>query len=202
MPSKRTALLAALTLVIAAAIGFVSWRATEAPHAVEGSGTALVGGPFELTNQDGKRVTDADFRGRYMLVFFGYTYCPDVCPTTLQLMTQALEKLGPRAANIQPVFITIDPERDTPEVMKSYVSNFGAGLVGLTGSSEDIAKVARAYRVYFQKAQGGDAKTYLMDHSSIIYLMGPDGRFVKHFTYTTDVDKLATEISAAAGSSS
>ena len=201
MPSARSAIFASLAFVLALTLGLYAWHTAVMPHQPVASGTALVGGPFELTNQDGKRVTDQDFRGRYMLVFFGYTYCPDVCPTTLQMMTEALDKLGAQAANIQPIFISIDPERDTPATLKAYVGNFSPRLVGLTGSAEDIAKVARAYRVAYSKLDSTDPKAYLMDHSSIIYLMGPDGGFVKHFTYTTDVDKLAKELSTAAAGS-
>ena len=202
MPSKRAAIFAAIVLAITLALGIAAWRVGLAPRGLAGSGVALIGGPFELTNQDGKRVTDQDFRGRYMLVFFGYTYCPDVCPTTLQLMSQALDKLGSQGAGIQPVFISIDPERDTPETLKAYVANFSPRLIGLTGSAGDIAKVARAYRVAYSKVENGGPKAYLMDHSSIIYMMGPDGAFVKHFTYTTDVDGLAKDIAAAASASS
>jgi protein SCO1/2 len=146
-------------------------------------------------NQDGKRVTEKDFLGNYMLVFFGYTYCPDVCPTELQVMTAALDQLGPEASRIQPVFVSIDPARDTPEVLKAYVANFGPRLMGLTGTAEEVAAIAKAYRVYYAKAGNStSAMDYLMDHSSIIYLMGPDGRFVKHVPYTTDAAKLAMEL--------
>jgi cytochrome oxidase Cu insertion factor (SCO1/SenC/PrrC family) len=151
-----------------------------------------VGGPFTLTDQNGKRVTDQDFRGKYMLIFFGFTFCPDVCPSELQVMSAALDELGPVGEKIQPIFITIDPARDTPEAMKLYVSNFHPRLVGLTGSDADIAAVAKAYRVYYAKAKETEnSPDYQMDHSTIIYLMGPDGKFVKHFTYNTDVKALA-----------
>jgi protein SCO1/2 len=142
-------------------------------------------------------VSEKDFLGRHMLVFFGFTYCPDICPTELQVMTAALDMMGADGDRIQPVFITVDPERDTPEVMKSYVENFGPRLVGLTGSLEEITAVAKAYRVYFAKAAKTGTDDYLMDHSSIIYLMGPDGRFLKHFTYTTDAQKLAAALKEA-----
>jgi protein SCO1/2 len=164
------------------------------------SRTALIGGPFELTRHDGKRVSEKDFEGKYTLIFFGYTFCPDVCPAGLQVMTAALDKLGGEADQIQPVFITIDPQRDTPEVLASYIEHFHPRLIGLTGSADDIAKAAKAYRVYYAKAKGeadDDPQDYLMDHSSILYLMGPDGTFVKHFTYTTDVEKLAEAIKSA-----
>ena len=193
MPSRRTLFLAMAALAVAAALVGAA-LVQRLGHVPMGTGTALVGGPFTLINQDGQTVTDKDFSGKYMLIFFGYTYCPDVCPTELQVMTQALVTMGERAASIRPLFITIDPERDTPEVMKSYVENFGGNLIGLTGSAEQIAAVAKAYRVYYKRAGSADASDYLMDHSSIIYLMGPDGRFVKHMAYTTDAPRLAAEL--------
>ena len=193
MPSRRTLFLAMAALAVAAALVGAA-LVQRLGHVPMGTGTALVGGPFTLINQDGQTVTDKDFSGKYMLIFFGYTYCPDVCPTELQVMTQALVTMGERAASIRPLFITIDPERDTPEVMKSYVENFGGNLIGLTGSAEQIAAVAKAYRVYYKRAGSADASDYLMDHSSIIYLMGPDGRFVKHMPYTTDATKLAADL--------
>lgn len=162
------------------------------------SGEALVGGPYSLTRHDGVKVSEKTFEGGYTLYFFGYTFCPDVCPAGLQVMTAALEQLGPAADKVQPVFVTIDPQRDTQRVLAEYVSNFHPRLVGLTGSAQEIAKVAKAYRVYYAKAgDGAQDQDYLMDHSSILYLMGPDGKFVKHFTYSTDVDALAEAIRAA-----
>jgi cytochrome oxidase Cu insertion factor (SCO1/SenC/PrrC family) len=193
MPSRQKLIFAVVVLVIAGitALGALWFTRVQTDGPI-GTGTALVGGPFTLTNQDGKRVTDQDFRGKYMLIFFGFTYCPDVCPGELQVMSAALDELGPEADKIQPIFITIDPARDTPEAMKIYVSNFHPRMVGLTGSEEDIAAVAKAYRVYYAKAKGSEDKPdYLMDHSTILYFMGPDGKFVKHFTYGTDAKALA-----------
>jgi protein SCO1/2 len=159
------------------------------------TGTALVGGAFSLVDHTGARVTDATFRGKYMLIFFGFTYCPDICPTELQVISAALDELGPKGAAIQPIFITVDPERDSPETMKAYVANFHPRMVGLTGSMEEIANVAKAYRVYFKKSGEGDA--YLMDHSSIVYLMDKEGKFLKHFTYSADAKVLAKGLSEA-----
>ncbi|PZF77497.1 SCO family protein [Aestuariivirga litoralis] len=194
MPRRPVLIFAAVVLLIAAGLGSYAYLG-RGTHAPQGSGTALVGGPFSLIDQDGRRVTERDFLGKYMLVFFGYTYCPDVCPTELQVMSAALDQLGPDASRIQPVFVSIDPARDTPEVLKAYVGNFGPRLMGLTGTPEEVAAIARAYRVYYTKAAGGSSSTdYLMDHSSIIYLMGPDGRFVRHMAYTTDAAKLAMEL--------
>jgi len=138
-----------------------------------------IGGPFTLVNGNGKQVTDRDFRGKYMLVYFGYTFCPDVCPTTLNSVADALDKLGPRAANIAPLFITVDPKRDTPEVVKQYAAAFGTRIVGLTGSVDQIKAVAKSYRVYYAPHRTGDGPDdYTMDHSSVLYLMGPDGNFI------------------------
>ncbi|MFO1131659.1 MAG: SCO family protein [Hyphomicrobiales bacterium] len=194
MPRRPILIFAALVLLIAA--GLAGYAVLNGGlHRPQGSGVALVGGPFSLVDQDGRRVTEKDFLGKYMLVFFGYTYCPDVCPTELQVMTAALDQMGPAADRIQPVFVSVDPARDTPQVLKAYVGNFGPRLVGLTGTDAEVASIAKAYRAYYAKAANSSSATdYLMDHSSIIYLMGPDGRFVKHMPYTTDAAKLAAEL--------
>jgi protein SCO1/2 len=148
-----------------------------------------IGGPFTLTDQNGKTVTDADFRGKYMLIYFGYTYCPDMCPTGLQSMAHALDDLGPDAKKVAPLFITIDPARDTPAKMKQYAANFHPDIIGLTGTPEQIAAVAKAYQVYYAKGEQVDEHDYIMDHSSLIYLMRPDGSFVT--TFDEEVDPAA-----------
>lgn len=140
------------------------------------SGNVEVGGPFTLTDTTGKVVTDATFRGKWMLVYFGYTFCPDVCPTELQAVAASLDQLGPLATKVVPIFITIDPERDTPGAMADYVKLFDDRLIGLTGTNAEIVAVTRAYRVYYAKSVGKDPANYLMDHSSFLYLMGPDGK--------------------------
>jgi protein SCO1 len=163
-----------------------------------GSGTALVGGPFTMVNQRGETVTEASFRGKPMLLFFGFTFCPDVCPTELQVMAAALEQLGTTGADIQPIFVSIDPARDTPQVMAQYVGNFGPRFVGLTGTPEQVAAMAKVYRVFYARQENkADPENYLMDHSSILYLMGPDGAFLKHFTYTADAAALAAGLKTA-----
>jgi len=143
-----------------------------------GSENIQIGGPFTLTDGHGKTVTDRDFRGRYMLIYFGYTHCPDACPTTLGDMASALDKM-PEAARkkVVPVFITVDPARDTPDVIGDYAEAFGPEFVGLTGDEGAVAQVTREYHVYAQKHKlaHGD---YAMDHSSIMYVMGPDGQYV------------------------
>ena len=159
-------------------------------------GKALVGGPFELTTHTGKRVRDTNYRGKLMLVYFGFTHCPDICPAGLQVITAALDKLGPRAGKIAPLFITVDPERDTPAQMKSYVASFHPSVTGLTGSGEDISAVAKAYRVYYRKAQNPDLSDYTMDHTSFMYLMDAEGTFITHFPHAVMPDKLVERLEA------
>jgi protein SCO1/2 len=194
VPSRLKVYFALAVLAIAAGIGLFTLYQGATREAGTGTGQALVGGPFTLTDHNGRQVTDADFKGKYALIFFGYTYCPDVCPTELQVMTAALSQMGEKARSVTPVFISVDPERDTPEVLKSYVENFSPDLVGLTGSPEQVAAAAKAYRVYYAKSGKTDTPDYLVDHSSIIYLMDPQGRFLKHFTYTTDAAALASSL--------
>jgi len=163
---------------------------------VRSAGQALVGGPFTLIDHTGKRVTDQDFRGKFLLVFFGFTNCPDVCPTALQVMAAALDKLGPNAARITPVLISVDPAHDTPAVLATYVASFHPRLVGLTGSQAEIDAVAKAYRVYVKKVPDPKSTAgYTMDHSSIIYVMGPDGSYRAHFTHATSPDVMAERLS-------
>jgi protein SCO1/2 len=165
-------------------------------------GGVSVGGPFSLVNAEGKTVTDADFHGRFMLVYFGYTFCPDVCPTELQMITNAMDQLGKDAARVAPIFITIDPERDTTKVIGEYTKLFSDKLVGLTGTPAQIAAVAKAYRVYYAKASSSQSSSYLMDHSSFIYLMGPDGKLSALFGQGTTAKELADGIRAKIGGTS
>ncbi|HWK32477.1 MAG TPA: SCO family protein [Hyphomicrobium sp.] len=159
------------------------------------SGTAAIGGPFTLTDANGKTVTDADFRGRYMLIFFGFTNCPDICPAGLQLISAAMAKLGDKADKLVPVFVSVDPARDTPEKLASYVKNFDDRVVGLTGTPEQIADIAKVYRVFYEKTPNESAPgDYGMNHTSIIYLMGPDGKYVRHFTPMTDLDEMVQRL--------
>ena len=160
------------------------------------SASVAVGGPFSLMDDHGQQVTDQTYRGRWMLVYFGYTFCPDVCPTELQTIAAALDKLGPQAKAVVPLFITVDPERDTPAALANYVKLFDDRLVGLTGSPDQIASVARAYRVYYAKVTPKDSTTYLMDHSSFIYLMGPDGKIRTLFRPGESAQELADGIRA------
>lgn len=188
---KPSMIFGLLVLVLAAALGGYALWSTRS--ITTSSGVALVGGPFTMINHKGETVTDKDFRGRPMLLFFGFTFCPDICPTELQVMTAAIAELGEAGKDIQPILVTIDPARDTPAVLANYVSNFGENVIGLTGSDAQVAAMAGAYRVFFEKQPNAkDPENYMMDHSSIIYLMGPDGKFLKHFSYTTDAKALAS----------
>lgn len=162
---------------------------------VPSAGKALVGGPFSLVDHTGRRVTDKDFRGRYMLVFFGFTYCPDVCPSGLQVMAAALQKLGAKADRVTPILISVDPERDTPAQLADYVKSFDPRLVGLTGTREEVDAAAKAYRVYYKKVTDEKSTAgYTIDHTAIIYLMDPNGSYVTHFTHTIGVDALADRL--------
>ncbi len=162
---------------------------------VVGLGDPSIGGPFRLIDSDGSERSDTDFRGKLMLVEFGYTFCPDVCPLGLQLFADVLDRLGPAADEVAPVFITLDPARDAPEILKSYVQHFSPRITALTGSREAIDAVTKAYRVYYRL--GSDAANnpnYLVDHSAILYLMGRDGKFLTHFTHETPPDRVVAAI--------
>ena len=142
---------------------------------------AAIGGPFRLTDQNGKAVTDADFKGHPSLVFFGFTNCPEVCPTTLFDISEVLNRLGPDAAQVNALFVTVDPERDTPEKLKDYLSSFNSRLVGLGGDPAALAAVAKAYRVFYEKVPQ-DGGNYTMNHTAIVYLMDKQGNFVAPFS--------------------
>lgn len=160
--------------------------------------SAAIGGPFKLVDQNGHTVTNTDLEGKWLLVYFGYTHCPDACPTALNNIALALRDLGAENKEVRPVFITIDPERDTSKAMKDYVSAFGAPILALTGSDAAIAQAAREYRVYYAKhpEAGGD---YSMDHSSIIYVMDPKGRFTASFTGEDPPEQIAARLKKLVG---
>ena len=184
-------------MALAAVCGGLLWHLGDeaAPGHVQVYGTADIGGPFVLVDQNGIARSDRDFRGKFRLIYFGYTHCPDVCPVTLSVMAGAVTRLGPASEHIVPVFISVDPRRDTPKVMKEYVASFGPAFVGLTGTPAQVAKVAREYHVYATRqpaANGG----YEINHSSQIYLMGPDGRFIAIFDESLGPDGLANALRA------
>ena len=184
--------LLACGVLVAALAGYWLWWALEGKPE---EGRPAVGGPFALIDGDGRKVTDRAFRGRHMLVYFGYTFCPDVCPTTLFNASQALDELGPAlASKVRLVFISIDPERDTPEVVKEYAGHFHPGTVGLTGAPAQVAAAARAFRIYYRKAAPEEDGGYLVDHSSILFLMDAKGRYVTHFSHEATADDMAAAL--------
>jgi protein SCO1 len=174
-----------------------SSRGTQPATGVITTGKALIGGSFSLVDHKGKQVTEKDYAGKPMLVFFGFTNCPDICPSGLQIITTALDQLGDKAQNITPLFVTVDPERDTPEKLASYVASFHPRIIGLSGPAENVTAMSKTYRVYAKKIP--DDKTpgaYNIDHSSFFYLMDSTGQYVKHFPHSVDANKLATELAA------
>ncbi len=190
-----------LVLILVAALAIVLWRQSRVAEmspvrvtAVTTMGKAAIGGAFTLVDQNGETVTQDDFKGRYMLIYFGYTFCPDVCPTSLSVMADAIDMIGDKAAGLVPIFVTVDPARDTPEQMKMYVAYFHPALVGLTGSEDQVAAAAAAYKVYFARAGDDGGEEYLMDHSSITYLMGPDGEFISHFSHGVGAEEMAKRL--------
>ena len=179
-------------LVVCGLLLYRLWMERVSPESV--SGEALVGGPFTLTDQNGNTVTDQTFKGKLMLIYFGFTYCPDACPTALGVMSAALDKLDVAAERVVPILISVDPDRDTPQVLKEYVANFHPRMVGLTGTPEQVAQVAKAYHVWYEKAAGAAGGDYLMNHTVLIYLMDGDGKYLANFGPDATPDKVADEI--------
>ena len=197
MTPARTGFVAVLALLVMGS-GWFAWQKLRPPLTIgptTTSGTIQVGGPIQLIHQTGERRSDEDYRGRYMLVYFGFTNCPDICPTSLLIMSHALQLLSDRAPEVAeqvvPVFVTVDPERDTVEALAAYAPSFHPDLVALTGTPEQIAAAAKAYRVYYAKVEDASAGTYLVDHISFIYLIGPDGAYVTHFSHLAQSEDIA-----------
>jgi protein SCO1/2 len=161
------------------------------------TGQALVGGDFQMTDQNGQPVDQSLLNGKWSLVFFGFTYCPDFCPTTLAELAAVQQRLGERAEDLQIVFVSVDPERDTPQLLKDYLSSdgFPQGVIGLTGTPEQVAQTAKVYRAYYEKV--GEGEGYTMNHSLTVYLMGPDGRFRTAVAYGLGPDRSAKIIEQA-----
>lgn len=194
MRAKTTSLIIAAGLAVLAAGGWV-WASRTAVEYQPAGGRALIESDFSLIDHTGEPVTDEDFEGKWQLVFFGFTHCPDVCPTTLATVAQVLEALGGDAGKVAPLFITVDPERDTPESMAEYIAQFDRRIVGLTGSLEQLEAAARAFRVYYSKVeQEGVPDGYGMDHSTFLYLMDPEGAYAAHFAPQDDPAEIAGRI--------
>jgi len=182
MPRRSILLFASACIAIAAAVAIttvvvINQRERTSPAIETSTGQPDVGGPFQLVNQEGQAVDQTMLDGKWSLVFFGFTYCPDYCPTTLTALEATRKQMGDRASDLQIVFVTVDPERDTPQALKDYLSSdgFPQGVIGLTGSPQQVKAAADAYRGYYQKV--GDGEDYTMNHSLTVYLMGPDGKF-------------------------
>jgi len=191
MPKSLVARLTALTaLLLIAAIGLFWAFRSAGPPGEGGYGAPLVGGSFTLTDQSGHSRSDGEFRGKLMLVYFGFTHCPDICPLDLQKISQAMGKLGAKADQVVPIFVTVDPARDTPEVMRDYVASFDPRIVALTGDKAAIDRLVKDYRAYYQPDSGSGAD-YNVVHSSLIYLMGRDGRYLTHFGQEASADDIA-----------
>ena len=199
-----------LIFVITAVIGLAAvsgaarfvWRGSEMPRSPPASlapaapvSAALMGGPFNLIDPAGHPVSDRDFRGRFMLIYFGYTTCPDHCPTMLMMTAAALEALGPRASQVQPIFVTVDPEHDTPGIMGRYASRFSSRILGLTGSPAQIESVEKVFGVQtLFRRTGPEPSAYVIDHPSTFYLVGPDGRFIAELGTDGGANDLAARI--------
>lgn len=184
-------------LCVLALVGLFAWLGgNPATNGTKNAGdTALIKASFTLETHPDKTVRATDFKGRYLLVYFGFTHCPDICPTTLLVMQNSLQKLGKRNSLVQPLFITIDPERDTPKAVSEYVAHFGKGFIGLSGSADAIHQAADSFKVYYSKAEDkNSALGYNMDHSSFIYLMGKQGEYLAHFPSSIAEQDLTEEL--------
>ncbi|MDH5772091.1 MAG: SCO family protein [Rhodospirillaceae bacterium] len=185
----------AVTVVVLATVGRGFFGSSNDTQQTTVVGKASIGGPFQLLDGTGKPVSDMDFRGKYMIIYFGYTFCPDVCPTSLGEIADALDMLSPdQLEKIVPIFISIDPERDTPEVVGDYVTHFHDRLIGLTGSLDAVKSVAKSYKAYFSKGDVDDVGNYPVDHTSYTYVVGPDGKFVTAYRHATPAQDMAKSL--------
>ncbi len=181
-------------LLVLAAGAVFSFALRDNPKGAGGTLLAsAIGGPFHLVDQNGKAFGDSDLKGKWHLVFFGYTHCPDTCPTALNEMALALDRLGNARDAVGIVFITVDPERDTPATLKAYVESFDAPIIALTGTADEVAQAAKAYRVYYAKHPNPDG-SYDMDHSAVVYVMDPEGRFTATFTPDSTAQAIAERL--------
>jgi protein SCO1/2 len=193
-------LLSVASALVAAVIAYGAvWAVSTRSDAPRTATLPVLGGPFKLTDQDGRVVTDADFHGKWVLLYFGYTHCPDACPTAFNTIAEALDQLGSRREKIQPLFITLDPERDTPAVLREFTDAFRAGIVGLTGSPAQIEAVAKEYRIDYKKRPDPENNDYSIDHTSIIFLISPQGQTLSLFSHETPPDRMARRIKEAIG---
>ncbi|MGB4057501.1 MAG: SCO family protein [Alphaproteobacteria bacterium] len=196
---KRTIILSLAALAVGVGIGLVQVKSQNAQVVNKGADTLAgvkIGGAFTLTDQNGLMVTEKSYSDKYKLVYFGFTMCPEVCPTGLQKIAKALNALGPTADNIQPIFITVDPDRDTPDALRQYVQQFHPRLVGLTGTKADIESVEKSYKVYAAKSADEGGTEYTMDHSAFTYFMDPDGNLLALYHDSDTAESMAGDIKA------
>lgn len=194
--SSRSAVIAVaiVGLLVLAAGAILGTVFRDNPKGAAGTALAgLIGGPFHLTDQNGKPFTDADLKGKWNLLFFGYTHCPDTCPTALNELSLAIDRLGKKRDDVRIVLISVDPERDTPAVLKSYVESFDAPIVALTGTADEVKQAAASYRVFYAKHPRSDGN-YDMDHSALIYVMDPQGRFTSTFAPDDRADAISKRL--------
>jgi len=184
----------AFTLILIIISSFLLWSEKNAPAPVAAEGKPAIGGPFSLTNQDGKTVTDKDFRGKILLVYFGFTHCPDQCPLTLANFTQVMNALGSKAGQVAPLFISVDPAHDTPKRMKEFLAAFSPAITGLTGTNAQVADVAVAYKVYYAAHDTKHASESAVDHSGFIYVMDREGNYLTHFSADTTPKQIETSL--------
>jgi len=184
--NKFLTIVLALMIVVTSFALFATRQNTQPVPEEISTGKANIGGAFILTDQNGERRSDDEFRGKYMMLFFGFTHCPDVCPLALATYTSTLQALGDKASGIVPIFITVDPARDTPSRIKEYLANFDSRIIGLTGTDTQIKDVAALYKTYHSEPD----KDGMMDHSALIYIMDKNGEYIKHFPHTVSPDEL------------
>lgn len=173
-------LLSSLLIILVLSIGTGLWVYEQSKNNNLNK-PALVGGSYSLLDHNGKKVTDKSFSNKFKIIYFGYTFCPDICPTGMAIISQALDLLGNKAQRIKPIFITVDPKRDNVEIMAEYHNHFHSSFSNLTGTPDQIKHVAKLYRVYYKKSDSTETENYLMDHSSIMYVMSPKGEYMNHF---------------------
>ena len=194
MNESASRLFTFVTLLIALVLGACS-SSSSAPPPLEG---ASMGGPFTLTDQNGRRVSDRDFAGKYRLVYFGYTFCPDVCPVDMQVIGAGLRRFeaedSARAARVQPIFISVDPARDTPPVLRQFVAAFHPRMIGLTGSETEIAQVAREYRIFYERGDAGAGGGYMVNHTRMAVLYGPEGQPIAMIPHDQGPEAVAAEL--------
>ena len=195
MPTRLLVLAVALILLLGGLVGLsVFWQSNSNADTAS-SGKALIGGPFSLINQHGERMTEKDFSGKFMLTYFGYTFCPDFCPLGLSTITEALELVeNDQAARVAPVFFSVDPARDTVDQLADYAPNFHPSLIALTGTDDEVAAAAKAYRIYYAIPDHDGGDDYAVDHSTFIYLMGPDGTYRTHFNHNASPEEIAERL--------